>query len=557
MPLTEQPELTPRQQQILQLLQAGKVNKEVARELDIGLGTVKQHIVAIFKKLKVKNRTAAVSRHFDLSQLAATPAVQTQASPSRIHASALLTRRPCVVLSMSIGKAASPDLVATFYATLASAAATHEAIFLTRQGSAGEVIFGVERVTEYDVALAIQTAYRVTQSLNRMQPGCLSQVRGCLSAGLALASMHRFGGWTGEAIASAAIASARELLESTPNGVFTCDQATNDLCSAFGVAGYAEMLEGVGFDRLATMQWHGMRRIFPLVGRNAELARLRSAVQSSLSASTLQLIEGEMGMGKTRLCQELLQLCQNNKMSVRQFRGLPSVMGSGVCDLGQGVTGDVAIVTELLLDTSPQCAHVVILDDFQHIGHEQQLALMALAIAPSIRHRLIVFAGRKGLSRLAPKDTPCIFLHRLALRDMKQLVRDALDMPRGAQRTQIVDGIMNTALGVPLFAVEMAKYPNATDLSLSLRVAVFSRIDKLHLDYSLLAFIARQPAGVTLASVAEGLQDDISALERQVERALTSGVLVRGVDDTLVFTHPMIRCAIDNLNMEQQLAAQL
>jgi hypothetical protein len=212
-------------------------------------------------------------------------------------------------------------------------------------------------------------------------------------------------------------------------------------------------------------------------------------------------------------------------------------------------------VSELLQDGSPDGAHVVILDDFQHIAHEQQLALIQLAIAPSTRHRLIVFAGRKGLSQLAPKDTPCIFLQRLAIRDMSQLIRDALVMPRGMQRTKIVDGIMDTALGVPLFAVEMAKSPNAPDLSLSLRVAVFSRIDKLHLDYSLLAFIARQPSAVTLAEVAEGLQDDANALARQVERALASGVLVRSDDEKLSFTHPMIRRAIDNLNLGQPVAA--
>jgi len=40
-----------------------------------------------------------------------------------------------------------------------------------------------------------------------------------------------------------------------------------------------------------------------------------------------------------------------------------------------------------------------------------------------------------------------------------------------------------------------------------------------------------------------------------VDRALVSGVLVRSADDTLAFTHPMIRRAIDNLNLEQQVAA--
>lgn len=548
MPPTALPELTPRQQQILQLLQAGKVNKEVARELDIGLGTVKQHIVAIFKKLKVKNRTAAVSRHLDLSQLA-NPTLR------QVQTKALLIRRPCVVLSMALSKSVNQKLVSTFYGALASAAATHDAIFLTRQGNAGEIIFGVQQVTEYDVAVAIQTAHRVALSLVQMQSDSLLHVRGCLSAGLALASMHRFGGWTGEAIASAAIASARELLESTPEGVFTCDQATLDLCSAFGVAGYAGMRGGVSFDRLADLQWHGLRQSFPLVGRDVELADLRSALQRSTVGGAFQLIEGEMGMGKTRLCEELLQLCRDAHMQVRHFRGLPSVLGAGVCDVENRLTGDVSLVTSVLQDGSTDPATVVVLDDFQHIGHEQQTALMQLGANSSARRRLIVFAGRKGLSQLAPIGTPCIYLHRLARADMQRLVRDALAMPRGSQTAKIVDGIMNTALGVPLFAVEMAKHPDESELTLSLRVAVFARIDKLHLDYSLLAFIARRAAEVAFSDVVEGLQDDVITLQRQVDRAVASGVLVRSSDQKLSFTHPMIRRATDNLNLEQQVAA--
>jgi len=543
-----QPVLTPRQQQILQLLQAGKVNKEVARELDIGLGTVKQHIVAIFKKLKVKNRTAAVSRHLDL----VTP---NQVSATQIKTDVVLSRRPCVVLSLALAKSAQPSLMSAFYGQLAAAAAAHDAIFLTRQGNASEMIFGIQGVTEYDVAVAIQTANQVTQSLMQMQPGCEQQMRGCLSAGLALASMHRFGGWTGEVIASAAIASARKLLESTPEGMFTCDQATLDLCSAFGVVGFADMQAGVRFARLASMKWYGVRRSYPLVGRKTELDRLRKALAQSLTVKTLVLIEGEMGMGKTRLCQELLQICQQEQVNVRHFCGLPNMMGAGVCDVGQGAVGDVDTVVAALDGRSPGAAQLVLLDDFQLLGHEQQLELMRLASSPSANSQLVVFVGRKGLSQLAKADTPCIFLRRLATREVQRLVRDALVMPRGAERTKMASNILNTALGVPLFAVEMAQYPNETDISLALRVAIFSRIDKLHLDSALLTFMARQPSEVALADIVAGLNDDANTVQRQVERAVASGVLVRSSTGGLSFTHPMIRRAIDDVSLEQQASA--
>ncbi|MBF0342248.1 MAG: AAA family ATPase [Magnetococcales bacterium] len=51
--------LTRRQIEILKLIQAGCSNKEVARRLDISDGTVKQHLVEIFRRLKVNNRTKA------------------------------------------------------------------------------------------------------------------------------------------------------------------------------------------------------------------------------------------------------------------------------------------------------------------------------------------------------------------------------------------------------------------------------------------------------------------------------------------------------------------
>lgn len=53
-------ELTPKQFQVLKLLQAGLLNKQIAYDLHITEATVKAHISAIFKKLEVTNRTQAV-----------------------------------------------------------------------------------------------------------------------------------------------------------------------------------------------------------------------------------------------------------------------------------------------------------------------------------------------------------------------------------------------------------------------------------------------------------------------------------------------------------------
>lgn len=53
-------QLTPRQEQILSLLTEGKSNKEIAEELGIQQGTVKQHLFVLFRRLGVVNRAKAV-----------------------------------------------------------------------------------------------------------------------------------------------------------------------------------------------------------------------------------------------------------------------------------------------------------------------------------------------------------------------------------------------------------------------------------------------------------------------------------------------------------------
>ncbi|MGH3479462.1 MAG: response regulator transcription factor, partial [Nocardioidaceae bacterium] len=58
-----------RELQVLQLLAAGKQNKEIASELYITRDTVKKHITHIFDKLGVVNRTQATIRARDLGLL--------------------------------------------------------------------------------------------------------------------------------------------------------------------------------------------------------------------------------------------------------------------------------------------------------------------------------------------------------------------------------------------------------------------------------------------------------------------------------------------------------
>jgi two-component system nitrate/nitrite response regulator NarL len=53
------PHLSPREQSILRCLIEGDSNKRIARKIDIAESTVKVHVKAILRKIRVQNRTQA------------------------------------------------------------------------------------------------------------------------------------------------------------------------------------------------------------------------------------------------------------------------------------------------------------------------------------------------------------------------------------------------------------------------------------------------------------------------------------------------------------------
>lgn len=59
--------LTKREFELLELLSQGLLYKEIAAELGITTGTVKQHIHKIYDKLQVNNRTEAINRYLNRS----------------------------------------------------------------------------------------------------------------------------------------------------------------------------------------------------------------------------------------------------------------------------------------------------------------------------------------------------------------------------------------------------------------------------------------------------------------------------------------------------------
>jgi DNA-binding NarL/FixJ family response regulator len=63
------PALSPRETQVLRLVAAGKSNPTIAAELFVGEATVKTHLLHVFEKLEVSDRTRAVTRAMELGLL--------------------------------------------------------------------------------------------------------------------------------------------------------------------------------------------------------------------------------------------------------------------------------------------------------------------------------------------------------------------------------------------------------------------------------------------------------------------------------------------------------
>jgi len=81
--------LTAREEQVLQLVVDGLNNKEVARRLNIAVGTVKTHLRATFEKLRVESRTQAVIAAGKRGLLRTVPrksaAEESKASGAEVH----------------------------------------------------------------------------------------------------------------------------------------------------------------------------------------------------------------------------------------------------------------------------------------------------------------------------------------------------------------------------------------------------------------------------------------------------------------------------------------
>lgn len=203
------PRLSLRQSEILSLLMAGKANKEIASELGISLGTVKQHVVALFKKLDVTSRSMAISRGFAIEEAhgdGETPATSKTSPFVPFGTQSAMELRPATILSLTLGAEADAGGWSVLRDACAGATATLDTALSNRPGEGIDVIFGRHHADQDNASRAVGIARAIA---HKVAAECGAAVRAGLASGYLAASMHRRGGWTGEVVVGKVIAAAR------------------------------------------------------------------------------------------------------------------------------------------------------------------------------------------------------------------------------------------------------------------------------------------------------------------------------------------------------------
>lgn len=565
------PELTQRQRQILALIKAGKVNKEIANELGIGLGTVKQHVVALFKKLHVSNRTMAVSQ--GISQATDSHSESTQISEG------ILERRPCIVLSIFLPDAtlkASAEscpkaIVQELHNTFSALAGAHDALFLANKTSIGDLIFGIKRGTEQDIFKALHAARAVFDVLT-VYPNLRQDLRGGLAAGCAISSMNRYGGWSGEVVASAVIAHARELASNATPGELALGTSAAKLLKITGPNVYRATAPCLLFKSLDRMPW-GKDSQLPqfqvvdseeqgdeslILGREAELEVLEILFSEVFRGKKNHLIyiEGETGMGKSLLCHYAAKRGLDMKGRVHHFVCHSGSKEGSLYMYPSGMPVKPQTLLYSLKSITGRGHDVIIVDDAHLLPID--ILIKATETAKAAKEKMVIFAARKFSKYvMSPCKTirlghlPKTVIENLVAQSLGLLEKDTIKAEEGSDTDMhSIARIVQYAAGVPLFAIELARHQWLDALPFSLQVVINARMDGLKLDRALLRFISKMPFPLSVTEIAEAMWESPDTIELAVEQARASGVLCRNEEGHIAFAHPLLHMLVNQSGVE-------
>lgn len=561
--------LTPRQQEILGLLRQGKVNKEIAKALNISLGTVKQHIHTLFRKLNARNRTMA-------AQTETEDAVAEPSSPSPAPAAplpGLRTYRPCTVLAIAFLEE-DYALEKQLHAFLAEKAFDAHALLIHRQENVHNLMFGLKRSRESDLLVALALLAEVHAFFVAR-----ARLKAAFIAGLVPVGQNPMGGWSGEVQAADSLDAAFALLMRTPAEALGLNQEAIFLMQGLDLP--VESLpkhasDGPAFpllplSRLPAFYSWSSRVNRPLVGREQLFDNLQSALawppvlpgapRTAPHGLCPVVLLGENGMGKSRLVREVLTRLATPEDPV----GFLLVLSGGrLLDLVDGRLHSDPLAWAQQhhggdLTKAGACSPLLVVDEAHEFNPTQwEVCLSALTALGQARRlqqpcRLMVTSRAGPLYEgRYPAHWPRFHIGKLDENAAHALIHALLAVHTTAALSAH-DGVAQ-ARHIPFFLCELGRHQG---LSLAFLTLVASRFDRFRMDWRILYGLAESDAPLAVAELAQYLHASHAHILEQLEGILASRVVAPvGLADTLplpapltpesqlMYRHPLVKQAI-------------
>ena len=528
--------LSTRQREILDLLTQGKANKEIAYELGIGIGTVKQHLVALYKKMGVSNRAMAVSKGISTdgglhSNISSAPGKDLY-----------LERRSAVVLSLQV----RPDdgvieeenaIIAR--RILSQNAMDFDALFLANPDARGDVIFGLERTRRYDCLRAVRLAISVARDIeNKLGPSF--NVRAGMSCGYVLKGIGADASWTGEVIAIDVISEARQQIPKSSSSALCLSESAITAARSLGMC--ADDHGGKTIPLETTFRWSYCKDGHDalLFGRDDELQSLIDSYGALEQGEPQTIcIESGAGMGRTALVRAYADQIAARKVPVHFYKALmPNSKPSGR-SRGMIEAMDVAkkpVTAAAFLDGLSKLKACVIIVEDCHALSQTDFEILATPNpnrAAAGVQLVLTYRGRLSEEIKAIKGVHIIRLGRL---DDKFASALAADRASTAKRLQ--KWAMEKSNGVPGFITSLCAagkgLPEKADLDrqpvpYDLFSMIEERIDALGVSRNLLFMLANDEQ-----------QTNAAMDQREIAQALKAGFLKKNTGSSgtkLTYSH--------------------
>jgi DNA-binding CsgD family transcriptional regulator len=310
--------LTPRQKEIVSLIEQGRSNKEIAALLDIGVGTVKQHVAALFRRLNVTSRAQAIAvlrglsssepleiaRPGSAARSSSTSSVGQETSAlggeCRVVSVAAIILEPAESTAQTIGTRRLIERLESLVGLGRLAAELLGGQCFERAGQGIELRFGLVRARADDASRAIRAARFV---LDRMlaDDDDDPKPRGGIATGVGVVLAQ--GGQAARPLACAELSNAWRLAFSAPVGRLLACEATQRLTADTLTFEAQSSAQGLGRSALV----RGEALLHPPANLPPPRLLLAERVLELLGQTNCLLIEAGSGLGKTSLAASLAQ----------------------------------------------------------------------------------------------------------------------------------------------------------------------------------------------------------------------------------------------------------